>query len=240
MPSLDVTIGRGNGGFSNRRRREVPASAGESDLGGHGERVDYESGAEDDRFEGMIRRGENGGLDDDVNEKVHRAQERLLHLRQEAEQLEREQQELTELKQRQEQFVRGREEMSEKLHRAVVTLERETYEAQKRIEEFLRAKDSFARHLGVIEDLNPEKWPKAEIKANLGRALSAIEDAELDYGKSMVRINALLGGDSSPLAQISGSGVPRDFRFWVRAGVGLSIPFAALTALILGAAALIF
>ena len=74
---------------------------------------------------------------ENLAERVQTTQDRLTKLRAEAEALEREKLQFEELSRKQRDFMQGRTEMAEKLNRSIAMLDRETYEAQKRVEQLL-------------------------------------------------------------------------------------------------------
>src|ERR1700724_2803827 len=73
-----------------------------------------------------------------LDSQVKKAQDQLLHLKRQQEQIEKQKRELEELSRKQEDLEKGRADMIEKLTRSPVWIERETYEAEKRVEQ-LRA-----------------------------------------------------------------------------------------------------
>src|SRR5262245_32539005 len=93
-----------------------------------------------------------------LENQVQKAQEALLSLKRQQEQIERQKRELEELSRRQEQLQQGRSEMLEKFVRATVILERETYEAKKRVEQLESIHGSFSGHMDAIEAINPKGW----------------------------------------------------------------------------------
>src|ERR1041384_269964 len=70
-----------------------------------------------------------------LDSQVQRAQEQLLQLKRQQEQIEKQKRELEELSRKQEDLEKGRADMIEKLTRSLVVIERETYEAEKRVEQ---------------------------------------------------------------------------------------------------------
>src|ERR671923_2961800 len=82
-----------------------------------------------------------------LDSQVQKAQEQLLQLRRQQEQIEKQKRELEELSRRQEELERGRTEMLDKLTRSLVVVEREGYEAQKRLEQLRAMRESFAQDL---------------------------------------------------------------------------------------------
>ena len=192
---------------------------------------------------------------DHLAERVQTTQQRLSMLRAEAEALEREKQQMEELSRKQREFMGGRTEMAEKLNRSITMLDRESYEAQKRVEQLLVIKDSFQQHLEMLGSLNPEEWNSQDLQHDLSRAIGVIEDAREEYAKSMARVQLLTSAPSAaaPAAAVavaqpardysspasrnsSGGGLPIEisreaFRTWAFCGAAFSLPIIVLAVL---------
>lgn len=156
----------------------------------------------DDEGAEMVLPADSLGAGNDLEERVQTTQHRLAALRQEADALEQEKLRFEELSRQQKEFMQGRAEMGDKLTRALAHLDRETYEAQRRVEQLLVIKDTFNHHLDVIDSLNPEQWNPHDLRHDLGRALGMIEEAREEYVKSSTRVHQLTAG-SSPSASAS-------------------------------------
>src|SRR6201994_3483209 len=91
-----------------------------------------------------------------LDTQVQKAQEQLLSLKRQQEQIEKQKRELEELSRRQEALQQGKAEMMEKLTRALVVVERETYDAQKRVEQLQAINESYIQHLSMLESINPK------------------------------------------------------------------------------------
>ncbi|MFV1994228.1 MAG: hypothetical protein ACC661_02235 [Verrucomicrobiales bacterium] len=165
-------------------------------------------------------------IQEDFEEQVQHAQEQLLKLRHEQEQVEKQKAELETLSKQQERFVEGRTELTERLNQSICVLEREAFEAEKRVEQFLHNKDAFVRHLEIIESFKPEEWPREDLRAELSKALSAIEEAECDYRSAMGRMSGFFGreGDDGATASIGGGIAMRGFSSWFFAGLAFTTP----------------
>src|SRR6266478_7332964 len=109
----------------------------------------------------------------DMPEKI-RPIEQLLQLKRQQEQIEKQKRELEELSRRQDELDRGRAEMTDKLTRSLVVLEREAYNAQKRLEQIRATRESFGQHLELIEAIDPKSWNPADLHKELSRALSTV------------------------------------------------------------------
>lgn len=230
-------------------------------VSGQGEEADEDDGSflePDGEIEPAVRMSDDdellilSPLSDEFDEKVAEAQEQLLHLRHQQEQLEKQKAQLEELKRKREKFLRGRAEATERLTKAKTMLEREIFEAKKRLEQFGRARDVLSRHLAVLDAINPEAWTRDEMPAGLSHALAAIQDAREDYTAEMARVSALVdvmteAHLSAPLPievaaeprepEGTGAGLPamarpaeavstevRDFIYWLKSGFAFTLP----------------
>jgi septal ring factor EnvC (AmiA/AmiB activator) len=168
-----------------------------------------------------------------LDDQVQRAQEQLVQLKRQQEQIEKQKRELEELSRRQEQFQQGKTEMIDVFTRALVVLERQVYDAQKRVEQLRSINESFVQHLSIIESINPKAWENSDINKELNRALSAIEDARTEYTRSRAVISAetneeVLGAASSAGLPSYGEEPARDFMYWLKSGFAFTLPLLVL------------
>ncbi len=182
-------------------------------------------------IEQMLELSEEESLSPEhLDEQVQKAQEQLLQLKRQQEQIEKQKRELEELSRRQEELERGRLEMTDKLTRSLVVLEREGYDAQKRLEQLRAMRESFGQHLKLIEAIDPKSWNPGDLHKELSRALSEVDDARAEFSQQRSRLQASGGGDAeetlpdaaSALSPLGGSG--RSLWQWVQIGFGLSLP----------------
>lgn len=166
-----------------------------------------------------------------LDTQVQKAQEQLLALKRQQDLIERQKRELEELSRRQEQLHAGKAEMIEKFTRAIVVLERETYEAQKRVEILHGIHETFAGHLHYLESINPKAWEGMDINRELTKALSAVDDARAEYAKSLPKISAETEeGGADPVAVSAGYQLDyapvqeKDFLYWLKAGFAFTLP----------------
>ncbi len=159
---------------------------------------------------------------------LKRKQEELLKLRQELERTEREASQLETQRRKEERFSTGRREMTEKLSRSLVRLERELYNNQKAIEEISTARDLYQRHLDVLQSVRPESWQRANLDAELERAIGAIEDSEDVYGKTSRRLASVLPAEAAALEAESRTAFPTDFKSWMFFGLAFTLPLAVI------------
>jgi septal ring factor EnvC (AmiA/AmiB activator) len=170
-----------------------------------------------------------------LDDQVQKAQEQLIQLKRQQEQIEKQKRELEELSRRQEQFQQGKIEMIEHFTRALVVLERQIYDAQKRVEQLRSINESFVQHLAILEAINPKSWENTDINKELNRALSAVDDARTEYTRSRAVISAevnedVLAATQSGAAEAAGyyDAPPRDFMYWLKSGLAFTLPLLIL------------
>lgn len=168
-----------------------------------------------------------------LDSQVQRAQEQLLSLKRQQDQIERQKRELEELSRRQDQLQIGKGEMVERFTRTIVVLERETYDAQKRVELLQGIHDTFSAHLQNLEAINPKAWEGLDINRELTKALSAVDDAKAEYLKSLPKISPETeGAGHDPVLQSSGFqpeySVEAGFNVWLMRGFAFTLPLFLL------------
>lgn len=175
-----------------------------------------------------------------LDNQVQKAQEQLYALKRQQEMIERQKRELEELSRRQEQLQAGKAEMVEKFTRAVVVLERETYDAKKRVELLNSIHESFTAHLDVLDAINPKAWEGLDINKELTKALSAVDDARAEYSGSLPKISSTKETDGTdPVAASIGyqadyaAADPKDFMYWLKSGFAFTLPLLAIGVLLI-------
>ena len=170
-----------------------------------------------------------------LDNQVQRAQEQLLSLKRQQEAIEKQKRELEELSRRQEQLQAGKAEMVEKFTRAVVVLEREAYDAKKRVELLAGIHESFSGHLDALEAINPKTWDGLDINKELNKALSAVDDARAEYSSSLPKISSSKESDGHDAVAASVGYQPeysaaeqKDFMYWLKSGFAFTLPLLAL------------
>ena len=165
-----------------------------------------------------------------LDSQVKKAQDQLLQLKRQQEQIEKQKRELEELSRKQEELERGRVDMTDKLTRSLVVLEREAYDAQKRLEQLRAMRESFGQHLELIEAIDPKSWNPSDLHKELSRALSTVESARGEFSQQRSRLQAAGGGGDEALpeaapdvADLLNEGT--DFGRWIKIGLAFSLPF---------------
>jgi chromosome segregation ATPase len=171
----------------------------------------------------------------EVSDQAAAASHELEKLRKRQEDLEREKRELEDLRRKQDDYERGKREMVDRLNSSVTSLEKDELEAERLAELLGATRKRFKNLLMDIEAIHEENWPEAQMRDELAKALNVLEDARLEYNKTMTKIEALSGDARKISAEIrpvifeEGKGsVRRDsdqqFGFWLKVGLAASLP----------------
>ena len=165
--------------------------------------------------------------DGELGDKVQQVRAELESLKQKQEEIEREKARLEELKRRQDSLEQGRSDMLDKLTRALVVVQRETEESQKRVEQMHAIYASFSQHLRQLEDINARSWSPQDLPRELSKALSSVEDARAEYIKSQAKLSVDTSSEISPSSMME-SDYPveeeRSFVYWLRSGFAFTLP----------------
>ncbi len=175
---------------------------------------------------------------DELDSQVQRAQEQLIQLRRQQDTIEKQKRELEELSRKQDELERGRAEMIEKLSRSQVVIERETYEAEKRVEQLRSTHSSFAQHLDSLEKINPKAWTTGDLHKELSKALSSVDDARAEFTKSLTKINArseeevIDPVDATDFSEASAY-TDAGFGVWLKRGFAFTLPLLVFAIIVL-------
>lgn len=169
---------------------------------------------------------------EDLGEEVQKTNTELEKLKRQLEDIEKQKVRLEELRRRQEELETGKSEMLDKLTRSLVTVQRESEESQKRLEQLNAIHNSFTQHLRYIDSINPKLWSTTELPRELSKAISAVEDARADYAKAQAKIAAEIAPEAaSPIASSVGAAYEdypayeeRGFKYWLISGFAFTIP----------------
>jgi predicted nucleic acid-binding Zn-ribbon protein len=170
---------------------------------------------------------------EELQNQVKRAQSELMQLRERQSQIEKEKLRLEELTRKQEELENGRGEMADKLSRSIILLQRETEEAQRRLEQLNGIQESFSEHLRNLEDINPKLWNGRDLPKELTRALGTVDEARSAYARSHAKIAPSLDaegvshpGDEEGMFFQESSDM--GFVYWLRNGLAFTLPLLSL------------
>jgi DNA repair exonuclease SbcCD ATPase subunit len=178
---------------------------------------------------------------EEVDSRVMEAQQKLTELRRAQEELERERSALEETRRRQIEFQNGREELIQNLGRAVGLLEEAEFGARREAEQMAKALIDLRDGLTKVQAVREETWTKDNFSMELTRALTALENARMEYNSARLKFPVLSGKQSAEAVQQSG-GTPSaettlssySFCELCRMGLALTWPLAAIGFLALG------
>ena len=128
---------------------------------------------------------------DEVDRKVVEAQQKLAELKRAQENLERERSSLEELRRRQSEFQTGRQEMIHNLTRGLGLLEESEFNTRREAEQMVKTIADFRDALTKIEAVRDETWTKENFSVELTRALTAIENARMEWNTARLKLPAL-------------------------------------------------
>jgi uncharacterized phage infection (PIP) family protein YhgE len=167
----------------------------------------------------------------ELGDKVQQVRAELESLKQKQEEIEREKARLEELKRRQDALEEGRTEMLDKLTRALVVVQREIEESQKRVEQMNAIYQSFTNHLRHIESINARSWLPQDLPRELSKAISSVEDARSEYNKAQAKFAVDTTSDTSSLGSEEVDytfAEDRGFIYWLKSGFAFTIPLQVI------------
>jgi hypothetical protein len=124
---------------------------------------------------------------EEIEAKVSDTHAKLAELKRAQEQLERERAALEEARRRRLEFQRGREEMLQHLTRGVQLLEQAEFAARRDAEQMSRTLIGMREALGKVEGLQEESWTQENWNTELTRALTTIENAQMEWNSARLK-----------------------------------------------------
>lgn len=182
---------------------------------------------DDSTFEPAIPNEEN------FEDQVREAQEQLAQLRHREEQLERQKRELEELHQKKAVFAEGRARLSEDLARAVSALDREADECQRRADQCHSTKEALEHYHRVVESLRPDHWSRTQLKEELSRGQSQLNEAEEELGSAASLLASIRGAKGRKAVKRStgdSSDNEQGFLYWFKSGLAFTLPLMIFAA----------
>lgn len=169
---------------------------------------------------------------EEVDRKVVEAQQKLAELKRAQEELERERSTLEELRRRQLEFQTGRQEILQHLTRGVGLLEEAEFSARRESEQMNKTIADFRDALAKIETIHDETWTKENFSVELTRALTAVENARMEWNAARLKIPALAGESAKKAEPVEKAPAPTqvpfaNLSFWqlCKFGLAMTWPF---------------
>jgi chromosome segregation ATPase len=138
---------------------------------------------------------------EEVDSRVAEAQQKLAELKRAQEELERQRAALEETRRRQMEFQTGRQEILRNLTRGVGLLEEAEFGARRDAEQMAKALLDLRDALSKVEAVHEEAWTKDNLNTELTRALTAVENARMEWNAARLKFPIL----SSPAQDTSAS-----------------------------------
>ncbi len=170
---------------------------------------------------------------EEVDTKVAEAQQKLAELKRAQEELERERAALEETRRRQVEFQNGRQEMVQNLTRGIGLLQENEFNARRDAEQMSKALGELREALGKIQSVHEETWTQDNFNVELTRALTAIENARMEWNSARLKFPVLSTEAPSAVASVPAEPAPittllgtRSFGELCRLGFALTWPVA--------------
>jgi hypothetical protein len=175
---------------------------------------------------------------EEVDSKVAEAQQKLTELKRAQEELERERSALEEVRRRQMEFQNGRQEIIQDLTRGLGLLQEAEFTARRDAEQMAKALADLGDALKKVQGVHEEAWTKETFSIELTKALTAIENARMEWNSARLKFPLLSGAAAeakkpeaqTPVSPLAG----KDFSELCKLGLALTWPLAVIALLALG------
>jgi len=175
---------------------------------------------------------------EEVDSKVAEAQQKLAELKRAQEELERERSALEEVRRRQMEFQKGRQETVHDLTRGLGLLQEAEFNSRRDAEQMAKALTDLGDALKKVEAIHEETWTKDNFSIELTRALTAIENARMEWNSARLKFPVLSGTPAEPAdAEAKPATVPiaeMSFAKLCKLGLALTWPLALVALVALG------
>lgn len=135
---------------------------------------------------------------EEVESKVLDMQQKLAELKREQQDLERERATLEELRRRQNEFTTGRTEMVQSLTRGIALLQEAEFNLRRDAEQMSKSLVGLREGLEKIQSIHDETWTAANLEVELTRALTAVENARMEWNSARLKFSVLSGETATP------------------------------------------
>ncbi len=152
--------------------------------------------------------GQRAPTREEVDSRVGDAQQKLAELKRQQEELERERASLEEVRRRQMEFQTGRQEMVHNLTRGLGLLEEAEFTARRDAEQMAKTLGDFRDALSKVEAVHEETWTKDTFNVELTRALTAIENARMEWNTARLKF-PVLTGQKTEAAEAGSAAAPK-------------------------------
>jgi chromosome segregation ATPase len=178
---------------------------------------------------------------EEENSRAVAIQQELADLKRRQEEKEREKAAVEERLRRRTELQTGRQEMLQNLTRGIGLLEKAEFTARQDAEQMAKSLTDFRDALGKVETIREEAWTAENSDVELTRALTAVENARMEWNSARLKFTLLSGKSaegettapsSNPFAPSALSGI--GFGQLCRMGLALTWPLAIVGLAALG------
>ncbi|PAW86692.1 MAG: hypothetical protein B9S33_07570 [Pedosphaera sp. Tous-C6FEB] len=143
---------------------------------------------------------------EELDARVSDAQQQLAELKRKQDELERERAGLEEARRRRVELQTGREEMLHHLARGLVLLEEAELKSRRDSEQMAKSLVGLRESLAKVQAVNEESWSAEAYNVELTRALTAIENARMEWNGARLKWPLLDGALPSATGAATGAG----------------------------------
>lgn len=176
---------------------------------------------------------------EEVDSKVAETQQKLAQLRRAQEELERERTALEETRRRQLEFQTSRQEMLQNLTRGLGLLQEAEFAARRDAEQMSKTVTDLRQALTKVQEIKEESWTQENFSVELTRALTAIENARLEWNAARLKFDVLSTtpnepGKSAPTAETNSPAGVLNYSFGKLCRLGLALSWPIALVILLG------
>lgn len=177
---------------------------------------------------------------EELEARVGDTQLKLSQLKRQQEQLEHQRASLEETRRRRKEFHDGKAEMVQHLTRGIALLEESEMALRRDVAQMNKSLEAFREGLSKVSNFSEEAWTAENVEVELTRALTAIENARMEWNSARLKwsfldTNRPVSSEPAGQNQVSDLSlealVTMPFKDLCRLGFGLTWPLAAIGAL---------
>lgn len=171
-----------------------------------------------------------------------RTTEELERLRNRQNDLEQQKKDLENMRERIAEFETGKREMLEKMAQSIISLEKQEVKATTFASLLGSTREHFKELRDELQTLDESSWDEEDFREELGKALTTVDNARMDFNKSMAQIESASGEQTGGkkgyehVAFNEPSVAPveeKSFGDWLKVGFAVSLPLLVMLAIII-------
>ena len=174
---------------------------------------------------------------EDLDNQVADSVQELDRLRTRQEEIERKRRELEEQRGKQDNYESSKRELMDRLNQSLIMMEKEEIKSDRLLEMLRSSRVEFKAMLNEIEGLNEDGWSDGDIREELNRALVILDEARIQYNKTITKIETVMGdgpgSEDAPHGLMFGRDAnpktpEKSFGYWFLAGLAATLPLMLL------------